>query len=224
MQKHLLGLDTSDIDFESADVPMHRELVPHYFALVDDAKKAGFGLRAASGFRSFERQLAIWNAKLKGGRPVLDDKGEAIDLSCLSPKEQVFAVLRWSALPGASRHHWGTELDIYDAEALADKDLQLTLEETQENGPFYAMYCWLDNYLERENAVFSRPYLNDNGGIACEPWHLSFAELSSKYALQFDHDALKEIIQNAELCCKDVVLKHYDEIIERFVKNMGPVV
>ena len=24
------------------------------------------------------------------------------------------AILVWSALPGASRHHWGTDLDVFD--------------------------------------------------------------------------------------------------------------
>jgi len=32
----------------------------------------------------------------------------------------VRAILHWSALPGASRHHWGTEIDVIDRAALAD--------------------------------------------------------------------------------------------------------
>ena len=28
------------------------------------------------------------------------------------------AILLWSALPGASRHHWGTDFDVFDRAAV----------------------------------------------------------------------------------------------------------
>jgi len=52
------------------------------------------------------RQAEIWNAKAAGLRPVLDANEQPIDTGTLSERELVFAILRWSALPGASRHHW----------------------------------------------------------------------------------------------------------------------
>jgi hypothetical protein len=54
-----------------------------------------------SGFRSFERQVEIWNRKVEALQPRV-------------PQEIFEAILRWSALPGTSRHHWGTELDVID--------------------------------------------------------------------------------------------------------------
>jgi len=36
----------------------------------------------------------------------------------LRASEKIASILRWSALPGTSRHHWGTDLDIIDAKAL----------------------------------------------------------------------------------------------------------
>ena len=29
-------------------------------------------------------------------------------------------ILEWSALPGASRHHWGSEFDVFDLAALPE--------------------------------------------------------------------------------------------------------
>ena len=48
-----------------------------------------------------------------------DDAGRAVVLAHLSPLEQLQAILRFSALPGTSRHHWGTDLDVYDAAVIA---------------------------------------------------------------------------------------------------------
>ena len=99
------------------------------------AGKQGFDLRICSSFRSFERQLAIWNNKASGLRPVLDDSGAEININQLGEWQQAQAILRWSALPGASRHHWGTDFDIYDASAIdSDYRIQLTPEEVEGEG------------------------------------------------------------------------------------------
>ena len=87
-------------------------------ALRGKAARKGFDLQVASGFRSFDRQLTIWNGKARGERPVHDDEGLPVNLDRLSPVERVTAILRFSALPGASRHHWGTDVDVFDAAAL----------------------------------------------------------------------------------------------------------
>ncbi len=39
-------------------------------------------------------------------------------LASSAEAERVAAILVWSALPGASRHHWGTDCDVIDAAAL----------------------------------------------------------------------------------------------------------
>ncbi|MBC7428790.1 MAG: D-alanyl-D-alanine carboxypeptidase family protein [Bacteriovorax sp.] len=62
-------------------------------------------MEIASAFRGFDAQLSIWNAKAKGLRTLFDDQGNALDYKTLSSVEIVYAILRWSALPGASRQH-----------------------------------------------------------------------------------------------------------------------
>ncbi len=72
-----------------------------------------------SSFRDFERQLAIWNGKCRGERDLLD-RGRASGWmpAALDQDALVSAILLWSALPGASRHHWGTDMDVIDAAAV----------------------------------------------------------------------------------------------------------
>ena len=90
----------------------------------------------------------------------------------------MFAILRWSALPGTSRHHWGTDFDVFDARALpAGTALQLTPAECAPGGVMHPFHCWLDGFLARQKAFF-RPYCRDLGAVAPEPWHLSYAPVS----------------------------------------------
>ena len=118
-------------------------------ALREKARRAGFELAVASSFRSYERQLAIFNGKASGERPVHDDLGDPVAMGELTPAGQLSAILRFSALPGTSRHHWGTDLDIYDASAVGDGyRVQLTPQEVAAGGVFDAFHCWLDERME----------------------------------------------------------------------------
>ena len=80
---------------------------------------AGFDLAPVSSFRDFERQRAIWNAKFRGERPALDRRGRAVNMNKLDDGARVETILCWSALPGASRHHWGSDVDVADGHAIA---------------------------------------------------------------------------------------------------------
>src|SRR5690625_7912309 len=115
---------------------MQAGLVTPVQEVAQAAEQAGFRFELASAFRSFERQLEIWNAKVSGERPVLNDSGEPLDITRLSERELGWAILRWSALPGTARHHWGTELDVYDSSRFAScYRLQLPFDGTLALGP-----------------------------------------------------------------------------------------
>ena len=94
---------------------LHKDVVAPFLAMRAAAAADGIDLVAFSSFRDFDRQLAIWNGKFRGERPMQDRAGRPLDALALSPAERVAAILWWSALPGASRHHWGTDFDVMDA-------------------------------------------------------------------------------------------------------------
>lgn len=152
-----------------------------FAALQADALHAGFELAIASSFRSYSRQLAIWNGKASGQRGIHDDAGHPVVIDQLAPEEQLRAILRYSALPGSSRHHWGTDLDVYDAGAIgSDYQLELSPSEVAPGGIFDPLHCWLDRRMAAgESRGFYRPYGADRGGVAPERWHLSYAPLAA---------------------------------------------
>lgn len=199
----------------------HRLLPPVLAALTRlqlAAAKAGFELQVASSFRSFERQLAIWNGKALGQRQVLDSAGQPLDISAMSDVELMWAILRWSALPGASRHHWGTDLDVYDASRMAPGyQLQLTRAECEGDGPCSEFHAWLSTELANGNSGFYRPYDQDRGGVAPEPWHLSYAPLAQQCERLLTLELLEQQILVTDIQLKPAILASLPEIYRRFV-------
>ncbi len=219
--KSLLGLTQEHLCGETTfDHRIHSTVVEPLKQLAMKAEAAGYALRIASGFRSFERQLLIWNSKASGQRAVLDIHGDTLDLSCMSDYEKALAILRWSALPGASRHHWGCDFDVYDANAVStDYRIQLTQEECSSGGVFSDFHCWLTQQLSHPEASlgFYRPYDIDRGGVAPEPWHLSFRPVAQEYSRALTVDVLRQQLNSTDLQLKASVLSNIEEIYSRFI-------
>ena len=195
---------------------LHQQVVEPFEALKTKAASAGFDLRIASGYRSFDRQLAIWNAKACGERPVLDDTSCAVDVNSLTEIETVQAILRWSALPGTSRHHWGSDFDVYDAASVdADYQVQLIPEETKDGGVFAGMHRWLDEVLPKTD--FFRPYEKDLGGTGPEPWHLSYEPVASKYAQQSSPATILSAFEGVEIELRDAISENIEMIFQRYI-------
>lgn len=184
-----------------------------------DAREAGFDLAIASSYRPFERQLAIFNGKARGDRPVHNDAGEPLALESLPPRERLMAILRFSALPGTSRHHWGTDLDVYDRAAVAnDYRVQLTPQEVWPPGPFAPLHEWLDLKMARgDSHGFHRPYGQDRGGVAPERWHLSYAPLARQCEGRVSVGTLLECWRD-ELALFEEVEPRAVELLARYVE------
>lgn len=222
----LLGVDESHLSpvFGHDSVKMHHQIIEPLTVLIEAAAEAGFSLRIASGFRSFDRQRFIWNAKCQGRRPVLDRSGEPLDIANLTVAEKVHAILHWSALPGASRHHWGTDCDIYDAAAVTeDYQLQLHPDEYTGNGPFAPMIEWFQQWIAGSSSPeFYQPYWNNpHSGIAPEPWHISYRPLAAQCEEQLSPELLRECllgVENSELEEKQYLLKELDTIYHQYIE------
>src|SRR5688572_30029017 len=78
---------------------LHQDVVSPFLTLRAAAAVDGIDLVARSSFRDFDRQLAIWNAKFRGERPMQDREGRPLDVAGLTPAQRVEAILWWSALP-----------------------------------------------------------------------------------------------------------------------------
>ena len=200
---------------------LHTNIVNDFVALQSAAASAGFDLCIASSFRDFNRQSAIWNAKFSNKRVVLNKAQQAVELNSLSDIEKCTAIMLYSALPGASRHHLGTDLDIFDKGAVSDDyELQLTPDEYQHGGPFAELSQWLDTHLAEFG--FYRPYQHDLGGVAPELWHISHIAQSKQLMSHLSLEVLHNCIKESNLLGKDAILTHLPALYERFVLNVSP--
>ncbi|MDZ7923257.1 MAG: M15 family metallopeptidase [Marinagarivorans sp.] len=194
-------------------VPMHKQLALALERLFLAAKEAGFELGVASGFRSFDRQRTIWNAKADGQRLILSADETPLDTALLNDDEKLLAIMHWSAIPGTSRHHWGTDCDVYDATALGTKTLALTVVETQTL--FAPFYTWLDTYLI-DHPEWVRPYMG-RGPVACEPWHLSYAPLAMQYQRLIVPQVIMAQLLAGDIRLIDCVMDNWPALYEQYV-------
>lgn len=187
---------THVVDLDLPRCTLHRDAVEPFLAMRGAALAAGLDLVAVSSFRDFDRQLAIWNAKFRGERPLLDRNSQPLDALALSPQARVETILGWSALPGASRHHWGSDFDVIDRAALpAGAAPQLVPAEFAPGGPFARLDAWLADHMSRFG--FFRPYSTDRGGVSPEPWHLSYAPVAVPAAAALTVEVLAEALGQA---------------------------
>ena len=183
---------------------LHRETYAAFRRLYLAARKKNIHLEILSGARSFKEQKRIWERKWKRirsrGKGRTEEKG-----SLLYAKE----ILRYSSMPGSSRHHWGTDLDL---NSLKNSYFQKgkgkeEYEWLKRNAPNFG-FCQV--YTKKSD---KRPY-----GYNEESWHWSYLPLalplSRAYAKRIRYNDMKGFL-GAKLAKK---LK----IIERYVKGIDP--
>ncbi|WP_286272679.1 M15 family metallopeptidase [Thalassotalea hakodatensis] len=221
-QTLLTGTSDAHIHYLSDNKGIHHDMLFPWSNLVDAAKTVGFQLSIASGFRDFDRQLSIWNKKMMGELPVFDLQQQQVNLTKLSTEKKVHAVMTFSALPGASRHHWGTDIDVYDPSLLSNGQ-QLSLEawEYEEYGPFAKLTKWLNE--NAQNYGFYFPYQCYQGGVAHEPWHLSFAPLATQFLTELTPEILANTLHKHEIEGKAFILDQIEQLMERYVYNVQGV-
>ncbi len=206
-------------DIADPECRLHRHTAAPFLNLRRAAAAAGIDLVPQSSFRDFSRQLLIWNGKYSGERPMHDADGMLLDGAALAPAERVDAILLWSALPGASRHHWGTDLDFIDMRAVAPGyRVKLTREEFARGGPFARLSEWLEEHAPRFG--FFRPYRGVRSGVQPEPWHFSFAPTAEKARRSLTAAILHDALAGAPLLGKEMVLPRIDELHARYVASV----
>jgi LAS superfamily LD-carboxypeptidase LdcB len=198
---------------------LHAEVVAPFLNLRRAAQADGIELHATSGFRDFARQLTIWNGKFSGERPMFDAAGSKLDSKSLTPRERVDAILLWSALPGASRHHWGTDLDLVDRCSSAEGyEIKLTREEFAPGGPLAHLDRWLTVHAPRFG--FFRPFQGVRSGVQPEPWHFSFAPIAETARRRLSPQVLRNALVDAPLLGKEIVLDQLEELHARYVATI----
>jgi LAS superfamily LD-carboxypeptidase LdcB len=160
----LLGM--TNLSLYSEAIPLAKKAGKAFEKMQKAAQKEGIQLEIVSGYRSYERQKAIWNRKYIANQA-----------AGLSPEENINKIIEYSTLPGTSRHHWGTDADVIDGSKPREGDV-LVAEKFHNQGPYADLKKWMDQHAAKFG--FLLPYTQDSTrkGFYYEPWHYSYAPLS----------------------------------------------
>lgn len=210
---------THIVDLDDPRCALHRDAVRPFLEMRAAAARDGIDLVPVSSFRDFDAQLRIWNEKYRGERTLYDRSGTRLEPAALNETELIDAMLCWSAVPGASRHHWGTEIDVVDNNALpSGHGVKLLPIEFGPGGPFGRLSDWLDAHMHAHR--FFRPYRNDRGGVAPEPWHLSYAPVAQRALEQLTVEVLRAVLEERSVLGKPELLNRLAAIHRRYVASV----
>jgi len=151
------------------------------------ALKSDINIQVVSSYRSYSHQNRIWERKYKENI----NKG-------LTPAESIEKIIEYSTIPGTSRHHWATDLDIIDGN-VAQPTSVLQPRHFEEDGCYRNLKLWMDAHAN--SFGFYLVYTNDpkRKGFKYEPWHYSYCPLSKPYLEAYKTLDLKTIIKKEQL-------------------------
>lgn len=180
-EKALTG--RGDLVLVGETIQLQKEVFEAFDKMQEEALKAGISIQIVSAYRSFDRQKSIWNKKF-----------ESYISNGLTQQQAINKIIEYSTIPGTSRHHWGTDIDIIDGAIAAPKEL--LLQENYENtGVYVKLKEWMD--LNAEKFGFYLVYDNNplRKGFKYEPWHYSYREVSRVMLTKFKEINLEKLLQ-----------------------------
>jgi len=150
------------------------------------AAREGIELVAASAYRGYDRQEQIWTGKYRR----FTNQG-------MSPMAAIKRIIEYSTIPGTSRHHWGTDVDVIDGKP--PRPRQPLAARHFHGGVYDKLKKWLDTHAE--DFGFYLVYTNKPGrkGFKYEPWHLSYKPVSYEMLKAYKKIDVRKLLQDMNL-------------------------
>lgn len=182
-RSQLIGKGNPDIVGDSYTSKMHTEAKAAFSKMKKAAAEAGIQIEVVSAYRSFQRQKEIFEGKYNR----FTNQG-------LTPMQAIEKIIEYSTIPGTSRHHWGTDIDIIDGNATPRPASVLQPEHFHGKGPFCKLKEWLDEHAN--NFGFYEVYTDNANrkGFKYEPWHFSYAPISKPMLQEYKKLDIKQIM------------------------------
>jgi len=181
-------------------------VIDAFLRFKEQAKTDGWNLILVSGYRSYSSQRRVWNQS--------DD--DYLQHGATDQKKRVEAIMSLVSVPGLSRHHWGTELDISESSLRG----QLVNVEPDTPEKVLRFYEWMEKNAPKYG--FCKVYLGNNGAVHNEPWHWSFLPYSKGYQKQFMAIQNFKPIFDVNVDDVDYLMRHFSRILNDEKKSINP--
>lgn len=177
---------------------LRKETWEAFVKMAKAAEGDGVELKILSATRNFISQKSIWEDKWTGKRLVED--GQNLALTTPDPVKRALKILQYSSMPGSSRHHWGTDMDL---NALDNSFFA--------KGEGKKIYDWLTTHAGRYG--FCQPYTAGRPvGYHEEKWHWSYMPVARPLTGFCERRLKNEMISGflgAESAKQVDILQHY---------------
>ena len=159
---------------DKESIYLRKETYQAFIRMAQSAQEAGITLRIISATRNFDAQKRIWEAKWNGERTVA---GENLAQAIPNSKQRALKILEYSSMPGTSRHHWGTDIDL---NALSNSYFV--------SGEGQKVYAWLVEHAGTYGfcQVYTELGEDRPDGYHEEKWHWSYLPLAQQFLRQYN--------------------------------------
>ena len=177
-----------DIALFGEGINLRKEAHDAFLEMKKAAYSDGIDIKIVSSYRNYNRQEVIWERKYMR---YTEDDG-------MDPLKAIDKIIEYSTIPGTSRHHWGTDIDIIDGYRKTDGDV-LVAEKFGIDGPFEDFKKWMDENSNKFD--YYLVYTNEpkRRGFKYEPWHYSFAPISIPMLTAYRRLNILQLLRQEEL-------------------------
>lgn len=186
---------------------LRKDAYASFEKMYNAALKDGVRLTIISATRPFNHQKTIWEAKWQGKRQV---NGRMLPPVVKDEEKRARLILQYSSMPGTSRHHWGTDIDLNDL-----------------NNPYFEkgtgkkIYDWLVAHAHEYGfcQVYSEQGPDRPNGYLEEKWHWSYVPVARRLTEQYKAKIKNTDITGFEGSNTAVAI----DMVNNFVLGINPV-
>ena len=155
------------IHADRAGLYLRKDTYEAFVRMYNAALEEDIRLVIRSATRNFDYQRGIWERKWTGTTKI--EAGVDASVAYPDSADRALAILRYSSMPGTSRHHWGTDIDFNAFE-----------NSWFESGEGLVLYEWLT--ANAAEYGFCQPYTPKGSerpnGYEEEKWHWSYLPIA----------------------------------------------
>ena len=154
---------------------LQKETCAKFIEMQQAALKDSIFLKINSGARNFNVQKYIWEQKWSSKKRLRDG---SLAKKITDLKSRTIKILLFTAMPGTSRHHWGTEIDLYHVNG----------NKYYNNGKGLAEYQWLKKNAAKYGfyQVYTNKEKDKRTGYNEEKWHWSYMPIAKQYLKKYN--------------------------------------
>lgn len=186
---------------------LRKDALKNFIRMYDAATTEGIKLQIRSATRNFDSQKGIWERKWDGNTILSDGINAATDIN--DNTQRALKILEYSSMPGTSRHHWGTDIDLNSFD-----------NEWFDTGEGLTLYNWMLAHAGKFG--YCQPYTikgeSRPDGYNEEKWHWSYMPVSRPLTQEAQDKLKNEMISGFKGAEQGIQI----DVVKKYVLGVNP--